>query len=213
MSETPFTLNVLEAVGRPRRAQWLMAAATTAMAMVLTAAAVSAQPLRVPSAAEQQFTAATRDYAWLHRRIEAVLGPIEINADMGRIDRAVHELAAAIRAERTAAAAGDLFTPAVGAEFRWRIADALAAHDLTPEAVLEAERADGVDSRLVSLRVNGPFPWELGTAMFPCVLDALPELPPELQYRIVGETLVLVDVHASLIVDLLPGALAPMTER
>jgi hypothetical protein len=48
--------------------------------------------------------------------------------------------------------------------------------------------------------------------MFPCVLEALPTLPPELQYRIVGDTLVLIDVHAGLIVDLLPHALIE-TER
>jgi len=36
----------------------------------------------------------------------------------------------------------------------------------------------------------------------------LPALPPELQYRMVGRDLVLVDVHASLIVDILPQALA-----
>ena len=49
--------------------------------------------------------------------------------------------------------------------------------------------------------------------MFPCVIAALPPLPPELQYRIVGDTLVLIDVHASLIVDLLPRALVETTIR
>ena len=67
--------------------------------------------------------------------------------------------------------------------------------------------------RTVVLRVNGTFPWVLATAMFPCVIAALPPLPPELQYRIVGDTLVLIDVHASLIVDLLPHALVETTMR
>ena len=49
--------------------------------------------------------------------------------------------------------------------------------------------------------------------MFPCVIQALPELPPELQYRIVGTDLILIDVHASLIVDILPSALGWATER
>jgi hypothetical protein len=49
--------------------------------------------------------------------------------------------------------------------------------------------------------------------MFPCVIQALPPLPPELQYRIVGDDLFLVDVHASLIVDILPGALTDLTAR
>jgi hypothetical protein len=47
--------------------------------------------------------------------------------------------------------------------------------------------------------------------MFPCVLAALPALPPELQYRIVGDALALIDVHAGLVVDVLPDALRAAT--
>jgi hypothetical protein len=47
--------------------------------------------------------------------------------------------------------------------------------------------------------------------MFPCVTGALPPLPTELQYRIVGDSLVPVDVHASLTVDILRNALAGLT--
>jgi len=39
------------------------------------------------------------------------------------------------------------------------------------------------------------------------VNGALPRLPPELQYRIAGRSLVLWDHHANLIVDFLPRAL------
>lgn len=47
--------------------------------------------------------------------------------------------------------------------------------------------------------------------MFACVIEALPPLPAELQYRIVGDDLVLIDVHASLVVDILPRALLDLT--
>jgi hypothetical protein len=50
--------------------------------------------------------------------------------------------------------------------------------------------------------------------VWPSILCALPPLPDELQYRFAGRTLILWDVHADLIVDLLPGALpAPSTEQ
>jgi hypothetical protein len=51
--------------------------------------------------------------------------------------------------------------------------------------------------------------------MFPCIVAALPALPPELQYRIVGDSLALIDVHAGLILDVLPDALrgAASTDR
>jgi hypothetical protein len=43
--------------------------------------------------------------------------------------------------------------------------------------------------------------------MFPCLIDALPPLPSELQYRMVGGDLVLIDVHASVVVDILTNVL------
>lgn len=190
-----------------------VAAAIGALMVLLGATAAAAQPQYPESDEVRQFVAATRDYAWMHRRIESAIGPIEVNADIHRIHRSVETLAAAIRVERAAARTGDLFTPALGAELRVRIAEALAAHDYTPADVRAAEAADGTDPRLVSLAVNGPFPWGYASAMFRCLIEALPELPPELQYRIVGNTLVLVDVHASLVVDLLPSALQWDTER
>jgi hypothetical protein len=79
--------------------------------------------------------------------------------------------------------------------------------------VRASERRDAIDAGAFILRVNGTFPWALGTAVFPCVIAALPPLSPELQYRFVGDALALIDVHASLIVDLLPRALVEMTER
>jgi hypothetical protein len=190
-----------------------IAAAIGAVMVLLSAGAATAQPRYPDSDEVRQFVAATRDYARMHRRIESALGPLEVNADMTRIHRAVVQFAEAIRAERREAKRGDLFTPALGVELRWRIADALATHGFTPADVRAAEAADGTDPSLVSLAVNGPFPWGYASAMFRCVIEVLPELPPELQYRIVGDTLVLVDVHASLIVDLLPSALQLETER
>lgn len=189
------------------------AAALATLLLAGGAVTAAAQWQAHENLAVQQFIQATRDYAWLHRRIESTLAPLEVTAEPGAIHRAIQEMAAAMRAARYDAQPGDLFTPALAPELRVRIARALVSHGYTPDDVRAAERAEGVDPSLVPLRVNGAFPWVHGTAMFPCVLQALPPLPPELQYRIVGDTLVLVDVHASLIVDLLPSALADLTDR
>jgi hypothetical protein len=40
------------------------------------------------------------------------------------------------------------------------------------------------------------------------LLDVLPRLPEELEYRFVGRDLILRDVKANLIVDFIPGILA-----
>jgi len=39
------------------------------------------------------------------------------------------------------------------------------------------------------------------------LLEALPPLPVELQYRFIGRDLLLVDVEADLVIDILPNAL------
>jgi hypothetical protein len=177
--------------------------------MILAGAAASfAQLPPAETPAVQQFTEVTRAYAWLHRRIENNLAPLEVNSNPETIHRLVQQMAAAIRAARPDARQGEFFTDALAVELRLRVADALAANDLTAWDVHVVEAADGIDPAMAALTVNGAFPWIHASAMFPCVLQALPELPPELQYRIVGSTLVLIDVHAGLILDLLPQALA-----
>ena len=183
--------------------------AALAALMILGAGAAATAQLQSPeSDAIRQFTAATREYAWQHRRLENRLAPLEVNSNPDTINRLVQEMAAAVRAARPDARQGDLFTDALGAALRHRIAAALAADGFTPGDVVTAEAAEGIDASLVTLKVNGAFPWIYASAMFPGVLSALPELPPELQYRLVGGTLVLIDVHAGLIVDFLPHALA-----
>lgn len=153
------------------------------------------------------FTAAVDNYVAMHRRVERSIGPIQLNSTAETINRFIERMAAAVRAERADAKQGDLFSAAVAPEFRRRISDALLEHGFTVADVRAEELAEGIDSERVRLNVNGTFPWALSVTMFPCVLEALPPLPSELQYRIVGSNLLLVDVHASLIVDILPSAL------
>lgn len=154
------------------------------------------------------FARAAEDYAFMHRRLERRLPAIEVNANPETIRRAIDAMAAAVRVARADAVQGDLFNPRVQAAIRIRIARALRTHGLSPADVRAAELAEGIDPAGVPLKVNGTFPWAIGTAMVPCILEALPPLPPELQYRLVGRDLVLIDVHASLIIDILREALA-----
>jgi hypothetical protein len=183
----------------------LMAMGTTARAQVRSPA----------NDALAVFTAATHQYALTHRRIEQQLEPMVITANPEEIFRAIERMAAAMKAVRPNARQGDFFAPALAPVLRSRIATALVTHGFTREDVRIAELAEGIDSTKVTLRVNESFPWIFATPMFPCVLAALPALPPELQYRIVGDQLALIDVHAGLIVDVLPDALrgAASTDR
>jgi len=64
--------------------------------------------------------------------------------------------------------------------------------------------------RGIRLQVNATYPEKAPLQSTPpTLLLDLPTLPSELEYRIVGRDLVLRDVAANLIVDLLPNALPP----
>jgi hypothetical protein len=189
---------------------WYAGSFVAAIAFVLISSGAGvafAQPV-TPDDPIATFTTATRDYALMHRRIERQLGPLEVTAAPATILKGIQRMAAAVRVARPDARQGDIFTHAVAPLLRARIAVALDEHDLTAADVRAAAVDEGNELSAVPLRVHGTFPWVLGSAMFPCVLAALPPLPPELQYRIVGDDLLLIDVHASLIVDILPFALA-----
>jgi hypothetical protein len=157
-----------------------------------------------------EFQRAADDYALMHRRIERRQPPIEVTADVHTLSRSIVSMAAAIRVARADAREGDLFAAPVSPLLRARIVKAMRLHDVTVED-LDREAADPPPAQLT---VNGDMPWRQTGSMPPCVLEVLPPLPPELQYRFVGTDLVLVDVHASLIVDILrDAAITPDTIR
>ena len=62
-------------------------------------------------------------------------------------------------------------------------------------------------------QVNGRFPASRHVRIWPALVVALPPLPNELEYRVFGGDLVLVDLHADLVVDILTGVLrSPFAE-
>ena len=108
------------------------------------------------------------------------------------------------QAARPGAQRGDIFTPAVTAYFKKQI-----------EATLRGPGGDKVRASLrhaeplpnVQLEVNAKYPRNLPLQSTPpTLLMRLPHLPKELQYRIVGSTLVLYDMSSDLIVDFIPNA-------
>lgn len=152
------------------------------------------------------FHRSMQEYVDLHRLLEAGLPRLEVTSDPERIRRAVDALAGAIRTERKGAQPGDVFTKEGGNVFRARIHAALDRNAYDASVLLRAMDADD-EGGWPPLRVNAAFPWLAGNAMWPFMIDALPALPAELEYRFVGRDLVLLDVHAELIVDILPASL------
>jgi hypothetical protein len=161
--------------------------------------------------ATQNFQRSVADYVVLHRMLETRVPPLRVTTDVGEIQRAVRALGLRIQTARASARQGDLITPEVARMFRRRIATCL-----TPEewkAVFDDQTRDEEDEPvqpLPPLVVNMEWPEGVPFGFVPPqLLQALPALPRELQYRIIGRSLVLWDHHANLIVDVLPGAFVP----
>jgi hypothetical protein len=182
----------------------LIVAATAIVTGPQMAAAPSGRPGSHPALAG--FHRAVEAYVELHRALEAGLPPLEITSDPAQLRRAVDARASAIRAARAGAQAGDIFTKEGGRVLRTRIHDALDRQGVAVSVLLHDMAADDEDGEATPA-VNGAFPWMGGHAMWPFMIAALPPLPAELEYRFIGRDLVLLDVHAELIVDILPAAL------
>lgn len=153
-----------------------------------------------------EFLERVHAYADLHRARAADFGPEETCADPEQLHRTIAALAAEIRAARSNARRGDVFTPRAAAFFRATLASAARARYDVPVLLDDMDR-EGRPASVV-LEVNGEFPWIAGNVMPPALLRMLPELPPELEYRFVGADLVVLDVRANLVVDVLEHALA-----
>jgi hypothetical protein len=136
------------------------------------------------------------EYVEIHRMAAAGLGAPTLCADPEELSRQSETLAAAIRDQRPLADEGDIFTAAVASAFRVAIAKAVRTSAFTPAAPAE-------DDEESNLAVHGPIRAGTWDYSWVAIFRALPDLPAELEYQFVGRHLVLVDVRANLVVDVL----------
>lgn len=109
------------------------------------------------------------------------------------------------QAKRVDPRRGQIFNPRIAAYFRKQIAAAFAG-ERGERVSSSLRRAEPV--KAIPLKVNQPYPDGIPLqSMPPTLLLKLPKLPTELEYRIVGRNLVLIDVEPKLVVDILPGVI------
>jgi len=175
--------------------------------LVLTAASGQAsERTQANQPVPADFVDCINHYAALQRMAITSLGPPLMWSDAGQLLRQQRRFANAMRESRPVARAGDFFTPAVSRYFRTRIDAIVRETGLDVTTAIEAPDEGEVVTTPV-LRVAELVPWNAGPVMWPSMLAALPELPPELEYRFIGRDLVLIDVLANLVVDVLHDAL------
>jgi hypothetical protein len=142
-------------------------------------------------------------YLATHTDLRAeVPGPVP-NSSARELNAASDMLANAIRRARPRGRQGDFFDADATRLISERLRAALGA----PNAAAALAGID--DERPAALRpqiyLRFPAANEMAT-MPPSLLRLLPRLPVELEYRIVGEYLVLRDVKAAMILDFIPNA-------
>jgi hypothetical protein len=197
---------------RPRRPRFAVALAAVLLLPGAPAAAEGrrAQPPpaegRVNREAQliAEFGKRVAEYLEVHTKADRALTELPASAPADQVVAHQRALAQGIERSRARAKQGDIFTSEIRAHFRRQIGRALAAPDGREIRASIMEENPGA----VRLRVNGRYPDALPvTTMPPQILAALPRLPKELEYRFVGQRLVLLDVHAQLVVDYMDSAI------
>jgi hypothetical protein len=143
-------------------------------------------------------------YVSLQQKLAGQLPPVPDEATPEQIDGRQRQLAKAIASARQSAEPGDIFTPPMQdfvRELLARVFGGPTGKQLRSTIMDEnpIETVPGVNARYPD---NVPM-----STMPPAVLEALPELPEDIEYRFLGETLILLDVQAHVIVDFVPKAL------
>jgi hypothetical protein len=179
---------------------------------LLFAAAIAASPC---AAAQEQrvnpdakalaeFQEEIYEYVALHKKLEQTLPALPKEAPSEAIDQHQQALARLIQEARKGKKVGDIFESDVRPVLRRLLHGVFSGPEgrQLREAVMDEN-----PGAAVKLQVNAQYPSGVPRSSMPAqVLKVLPPLPPELEYRFVGDQLILLDSHAAIIVDILPGA-------
>jgi hypothetical protein len=146
-------------------------------------------------------------YVAVHQKVEKSLPALPQEATPQQIDRNQRALEKLLRAERAAAKPGDIFTAEASPVIRRLLATVFSG----PEGKqLKASIMDEnvADPRQLKVRVNSRYPDTVPlTSIPPEVLQTLPRLTEDLEYRFVGDWLILLDTHAHIIADYIEDVL------
>lgn len=163
--------------------------------------ATAGQP--TDSVAISEFQNEIEKYLAIRRGLlDEVAGPMA-NSSAAELSHGSDALAAAIQRRRPNRKPGALFTPAVAEALQRRISDAVRTANIG--AALAGIDDEGVGIARPTVYLRFPAASQMAS-MPPSLLAALPPLPKELEYRIVGTYLVLRDIDAALVLDFIPAA-------
>ncbi len=151
----------------------------------------------------REFSDRVSDYVKLHKEQEGLLPKLKQTELPEMITAHQVALARKIREARAGAKVGDIFTPAAVKSFQDVIQSTMqGAHGKNVDATLK----QGAPLPKISVIVNESYPDGVAyTTVPPTLLLVFPKLPDEVVYRVVLHDLLLLDLKANLVVDVIPG--------
>lgn len=192
----------------PSRTSVVALGAAVLTGWLLVLPAVSAGQGPSPATPDAQvvadFMTRVNAYLAIHLQAERAAPKLPQEATPLQIDQTQRAMAGRILAVRTGAKRGDIFTPDMTTLVRRIVIQVLSGPDGA------RRRASIMDDnvKFLPLSANQRYPDEVPlTTMPPGLLQALPELPEEMEYRFIGPHLVLFDQHAHIIPDFIPDAM------
>lgn len=168
--------------------------ATAAAAPAVTAPVSEAQ-----TEAAVEFQRRIQVYMKTHNDAEAKVPNLKNTDDPQQIADREKALAQMIMTMRAGAQPGEIFAPQYQPYFIQIVRDDFAARSAADRKALINELPKNM-----KVDINTIYPTTLPLATFPpALLRKLPDLPADMEYRIVGRSLILRDAKANLIVDIL----------
>lgn len=156
------------------------------------------------AAALADFTKAVKAYSDLRNKLDGGRATLAETATPAKIAGAEEVLAKRIREARPDAKPGDIFTPEVNKVFLSLLKPELKGR----QGAQTKETIHDENPGKLPLRVNATYPDNAPLATVPPnILQSLPRLPEDIEYRFVGKDLILRDVRANLIIDFIVNAL------
>jgi len=148
-----------------------------------------------------------KEYVDLHLKLERSQPALPTGATPEQIDTYQRGFEKLLREARAAAKPGDIFTPEARPVINRLLATVFGGPDgrQVKASIMDENPVDPVELRLT---VNGRYPDTVPlTTIPPQVLQTLPQLTEDLEYRFIGDWLILLDTHAHVIADFIDNAL------
>lgn len=154
----------------------------------------------IDAAALATFISRVQTYVDLRASLEPGLPPLRVTTNPDEIDQAENALAKKIREARAGARQGDIFAAPVQTQIKKML---LIEVDQETMASIKDDNPGEF-----TFKLNGTYPKTKTVSTMPAnVLQLLPPLADELEYRFVGGHLILRDRKANIILDEIPYAI------